>query len=96
MRQFVDALGREWTVDLNIGTAREIRGHMRGVETLKDVDFLDYASLVSALNDVFFAADLLFVVCRVQADERGADEPDFGRALKGTILFAREAFLRVC
>lgn len=94
MRQFVDALGREWTVDLNIGTAREIRGHMRGVETLKDVDFLDYASLVSALNDVFFAADLLFVVCRVQADERGVDEPDFGRALKGTILFdAREAFL---
>lgn len=87
MQIFKDFEGREWTIDLNIATAREIRRRMATVESLQDVDFLDHASLLLSLNDVFFAADLLFVVCESQANERGIDSEAFGRALRGDVLF---------
>ena len=87
MQIFKDFEGREWTIDLNIATAREIRRRMATVESLQDVDFLDHAALLLSLNDVFFAADLLFVVCESQANERGIDSEAFGRALRGDVLF---------
>lgn len=87
MRTFNDALGRDWTLDLNIATARTIRQKTRTVESLKHVDFLDYAVLLTSLGDVFFAADLLFVVCEDQAAERNVSADEFGRALKGKFLF---------
>lgn len=87
MQQFKDVNGDAWTIELNIGTARKIRSRMRQVETLNEIDFLDYASLLFSLNDVFFAADLLFVVCEEEAKERGIDSEEFGTRLKGKVLF---------
>ena len=87
MQTFKDFDGQEWTIDLNIATARAIRRRMATVESLQDVDFLDHAALLLSLNDVFFAADLLFVVCESQANERGIDSEAFGRALRGDVLF---------
>ena len=81
MQRFKDAEGREWFVDLNISTARALRTNALGV------DFLDYAGILAGVNDVFFAADLLFLVCEDQAKERGLDAEGFGRALKGRALF---------
>ena len=87
MQIFQDFAGREWTIHRNIATARAIRRRMATVESLQDVDFLDHAALLLSLNDVFFAADLLFVVCESQANERGVDSEAFGRALRGDVLF---------
>ncbi len=87
MQKFIDVNGVEWSIELNIGTVRDIRRRAKTVESLKDVDFLDYAALLISLNDVFFAADLLYVVCENEARERGVDEESFGRALKGKCLF---------
>ena len=79
--------GREWTLDFNIASVRQIRARSKTVETLKNVDFLDCAALLTSLNDVFFAADLLFVCCESQADEQGITSEDFGKALKVALLF---------
>lgn len=84
MRTFKDASDREWSLDFNIATARALRAKTR--EAL-DVDFMDYAALLASLNDPFFAADLLFLVCSEQAKERGIDAEEFGRGLKGRALF---------
>ena len=81
MQKFQDAEGREWVVDLNISTARSLRTNAL------NVDFLDYAGILAGVNDVFFAADLLFLVCEGQAKERGLDAEGFGRGLKGRALF---------
>ncbi len=87
MKTFQTVDGQEWQIDLNIETARNLRAQMRGVPTLKEVDFLDYAALLTSLNDVFFAADLLFLTCQKQAEERGIDASAFGGLLKGSVLF---------
>lgn len=87
MQKFIDATGQEWTIELNIETARAVRRRAKTYESLKDVDFLDYASLLLSLNDVFFAADLLYCVCEEEAKERNVDAEAFGRGLKGKHLF---------
>lgn len=86
MKTFRDALGREWEIELNIGTARRIRARVKENEAL-DVDFLDCAGVLTRLTDVFFAADLLYEVCRDEAQSRGVDAAAFGAALKGPFLF---------
>lgn len=87
MQTFTDAEGREWFLDFNIATVRRYRVEMAKDVKLKEFDFLDYAGILAAINDVFFAADLLYLVCREQSDERKLTAWDFGRALKGKILF---------
>lgn len=87
MRTFKTTDGAEWVIDLNIETARRLRAAMREDENLQNVDFLDYAALLTSLNDVFFAADLVYFVCKDQADERNVTAADFGRLLKGSLLF---------
>ena len=46
MQIFKDFDGQEWTIDLNIATARAIRARMATVDSLKDVDFLDHAAML--------------------------------------------------
>lgn len=87
MRTFKDFYGREWKIDLNIATVRALRKRAESVETLKDVDLLDYAGVLLSVSDPFFAADLLFETVKDQADALGVDAEQFGDALKGKILF---------
>ena len=94
MQIFKDAAGADWQIDLNIQTAREIRRYMAAhADSFANVDFLDYATLLFSLNDIFFAADLLAVICAKQREERQLDEAAFGALLRGKVLFdAVEAF----
>ena len=87
MRTFADAQGREWTLDLNIASLRKLRARAATVETLKNVDLLDYAGVLLSLSDPFFSADLLFETLREDADERGISAEDFGASLRGVFLF---------
>ncbi len=94
MQKFNDAEGRDWTIDLNIATARTIRDAMNRAERFDGFDFLDYAGILAGVNDVFFAADLLYLVCEKEATARNMDADAFGRALKGRVLFdATSAFV---
>lgn len=87
MRTFLDATGREWHIELNIASLRKIRASAATVETLKNVDLLDYAGVLLSLSDPFFAADLLFETVREDADERGISAEEFGASLCGKFLF---------
>ncbi len=91
---FKDINGVEWAVRIDLATARKVRDRMKTVETLKDFDFLDCAAIALALEtDVFFAADLLYEVCRDEAQARGVDAAAFGAALRGRALFDAVAAL---
>ena len=87
MRTFKDSQDREWTIDLNIASVRALRERAARVESLKNVDLLDYAGVLLSVSDPFFAADLLFETVRDQAEERGVNAEDFGASLRGKILF---------
>lgn len=87
MQRFTDANGRDWTIELNISTARSIRLKMQKDIRFDQYDFMDYAGILAAIYDVFFAADLLYIVCSEEAEERNVGAWEFGEALKGKILF---------
>lgn len=87
MRNFKDSQDREWTIDLNIASVRTLRERAARVDSLKNVDLLDYAGVLLSVSDPFFAADLLFETVRDQAEERGVSAEDFGASLRGKILF---------
>lgn len=87
MRTFKDAQDREWTIDLNIASVRSLRQRAARVDSLKNVDLLDYAGVLLSVSDPFFAADLLFETVRDQAEKRGVSAEDFGASLRGKILF---------
>ena len=87
MQKFKDVNGREWSIELNISTIRKLRKATASVEGFEDFDILDYAGVLTRMNDPIFAADLLFLVCRDQLDAAGIDDETFGRSLQGRALF---------
>jgi hypothetical protein len=84
MRQFKDEQGRPWTLCVNVGTVKKVRG-------LAKVDLLDLrdGNLFHELAaDPVKLGDVLWVLCEDEAKAANIDEVAFGRALAGDALDA--------
>lgn len=84
MRSFKDENGKPWTLSINVGTVKKVRG-------LAKVDLLDLrdGNLFSELSsDPVKLGDVLWVLCEDEAKAAGIDEIAFGRALAGDALEA--------
>lgn len=93
MRTFQDSKGREWTVEITIATAKRLRD-------LLDVDLIAAYSdenddLFQRLSvDPFLLCNVVYVVCKPQADAEGVSDEQFGEAMSGQpIENATEALL---
>ena len=88
--RFVDGDGREWDVVISVATVKACR-------ELLDVDLCDlpsdFALLQSMRIDDALIANVLFVSCRKQADERGVSDDQFGELLAGDVMAAAEEAL---
>lgn len=83
-RFFKDTEGREWTVAINIAVAKRLRDRMQ-------IDLLDKVGMTALSNiaaDPIRLADVLYVICCKQAEERKISDEDFGAALSGDALEA--------
>jgi len=77
MRSFKDADGRDWDVEVTVGTIKRVRATL-------DLDLTEIDSAIyKRLADPVLLADLLFVVCERQANDRDLSDEDFGRGLRG-------------
>ena len=91
MHSFRDNAGRVWAVAINVAAVKRVRG-LVNVDLYKLVDdgFKPLAALVA---DPVLLADVLYCLCKDEADARQVTDEDFGRALAGdAILSAAEAF----
>jgi hypothetical protein len=100
MRTFKDNAGRTWSLTLNVWTVKKVRD-------LLGVDLLDLGGesatgpsdkkpglLFRLIADPVLLVDVLYVVCRDQADETGITDEQFGRAMGGDAIdAATKAFL---
>lgn len=92
MKTFRDNAGREWLVEVNGTTAKRVRG-LLGVNLFALVDD-GFAGLGRLLADPIDFLDVLYVLCKPEADARGISDEDFGRAMGGDALgAASDAFL---
>lgn len=83
MKTFKDAEGTEWSVDVNTDTIQTVRD-------LLDIDLLQIGEDAALHNrlcmDPVFLVNLLYVVCKQQADERKMEDRAFGRRMKGDAI----------
>ena len=79
MQKFIDRRGRVWIVDIDNPT-------LRRVKALTDVRLLDAidGDLVTRLSsDPLLLGDVLFAICKPQADQQDVDDEAFAEGLAG-------------
>jgi hypothetical protein len=92
MHTFADTLGRTWYVAINVATIRRVRAALDvDLYQLVDDGMQELGKLVS---DPVRLADVLYVLCKEDADAKSISDEDFGRALGGdAITSAAEALV---
>ncbi|HMN97426.1 MAG TPA: hypothetical protein PKC43_06280 [Phycisphaerales bacterium] len=76
---FSDTAGRVWTPEVNVAAVKRVRARL-GVDLID----LDDGKLIGRLStDPIFLADVLYVVCELQATAAGVSDEAFGEALAG-------------
>ena len=82
MKAFTDTQGRAWPIVVNVSAVKRVRD-------LLDVDLMDVAGgeLLSRLaDDPCLLVDVLYVLCRPEADTKGVSDEDFGKGMVGGVL----------
>ncbi len=82
MRTFKDNAGRTWTVSITIDAIKRARG-------LLDVDLLEVVGgkLIDRLiTDPVLLCDIVYAVCKPEADAQSVSDEDFGRAMAGDAI----------
>ena len=92
MRTFVDSAGRTWTIVVNVFAIKRVRGLLNfDLYSLIDGNFEGLGKL---LADPITLVDVLYCLCKDEADKLGVSDEDFGRAMWGdAISRASDAFL---
>jgi len=92
MRTFTDNAGRTWTVAINVAAVKRARG-LINVDLYKLVDD-GFQALAKLVADPVQLADVLYCLCKDEADAKQISDEDFGRALAGdAITLAADAFV---
>jgi hypothetical protein len=88
MRTFQDAAGRTWTIAVNVDAVKRVRDLLK--EDLLDIERV----LPRLLLDPILLCDVVYAVCKPQADAERVTDVDFGRAMAGqTIAQAKAALI---
>jgi len=92
MHSFVDNANRTWELTINVAIVKRVRA-------LVDVDLYGlvdegFKSLSALIADPVQLADVLFCLCKEEAEKANVTDEDFGRALAGdAITRAADAFV---
>ena len=84
MKTFNDNSGRVWSVSLNVDAIKRVR-------TLVDIDLMQAVGgklLERLTTDPVLLCDVLYAVCKAEADAKNVTDEEFGRALAGDAIDA--------
>ncbi len=85
MKEFTDNADRVWTVEINVTAVKRVRD-LLGVDLLSIVD--DGKLLGRLTTEPVLLVDVIYVLCKPQADTLEVSDEDFGRAMGGDSLEA--------
>jgi hypothetical protein len=92
MHSFVDNEKRTWEISINVTAVKRIRG-LLGVDLYSLIDD-GFKSLSKLVSDPVTLADVLYCLCKDQAEKQSISDEEFGRALAGdAITLAADAFV---
>jgi hypothetical protein len=82
MKTFTDNVGRTWTVTVNVEAVKRVRG-LLSVDLL---EVLDGKLLERLAADPILLCDLVYCLCKSEADAKGVTDEEFGRAMAGDAI----------
>ena len=90
MKTFNDNTGRTWTVTINVDAIKRVKSLL----TVNLLDAIEGKLLERLVADPVLLCDILYALCKPQADAEGVKDEDFGRAMAGDAIdAAATAFL---
>lgn len=90
MKSFTDNTGRTWTLSVTVGTIKRVRAlcnvDLAGVISIESgaqpkVDLLERLG-----SDPVLLVDVLYAVCKPEADAKGVSDEEFGQAMSGDAI----------
>lgn len=92
MHSFTDTTGRAWVITIHVAAVKRVRA-LVGVDLYALVDD-GFKPLAALITDPVKLADVLYCLCKDEADAKQISDEVFGRALAGdAILRAADAFV---
>jgi len=82
MKTFTDNAGRTWTVAINVDAIKRVRDLLK-VDLL---EVLDGKLIEKLYRDPVLLCDVIYAVCKPEADARNVTDEDFGRAMAGDAI----------
>lgn len=92
MQTLTNNLGRVWTITITVASIKRVKG-LLGINLYKLIDD-HFRGLSELLADPIQFVDVIYCLCKEEADARGVSDEDFGWGMAGDALQrAMEAFL---
>ena len=85
MKTFTDNTGRTWTLSVTVGTIKRVRA-LCGVDLANIIKTPNVGLLERLASDPVLLVDVLFAVCKPEADTKGITDEEFGRAMAGDAI----------
>jgi len=82
MKTFTDNAGRVWTITINVNAIKRVRG-------LIDVNLLEVIEgtlLEKLIRDPILLCDVVYAVCKPEADALNVTDEQFGQAMAGDAI----------
>ncbi|HOD83737.1 MAG: hypothetical protein BWX88_05107 [Planctomycetes bacterium ADurb.Bin126] len=82
MKTFTDNANRTWTVSITVDSIKRVKG-------LLAVNLLDAVGgdlLEKLVGDPVLLCDVVYALCKPQADQAGVGDEDFGRSMAGDAI----------
>lgn len=90
MQTFKDNAGRAWCVTISVDAIKRVRAHLK-----IDLMALDQGLFEKLISDPILLCDLVYVLCKPEADAQKITDEDFGRSMGGDAIDgATEAVLK--
>lgn len=82
MKTFLDNAGRTWTVNINVFTVRRVKD-LLSVNLLEAIE----GKLLEQLStDPILLCDVIYAICKPEADAQQVTDEEFGRAMGGDAI----------
>lgn len=86
MQTFNDNTGRTWTLTIHVDAIKRVRG-LLGVDLMSALDGPQNL-LERLVTDPVLLCDVVYALCKPEADARSITDEDFGRAMAGDAIDA--------
>lgn len=83
MKTFEDTQGRTWQIDIHVGAVKIVKDLLQ-VNLLELVEGKDLLERIA--TDPVFLCDLVYCLCKEQADAQEITDEQFGRAMAGDAI----------